>query len=135
MASCVTFLALLYKVIFLDFCLEYKHNDGMIFSPELELNSIILIRKWLRNLAKWNVKLYRSKYKSFNTHFTRFKKTILEYSVKTPCSTMKTRHIVSKEIVYNRTNWDIYRIQNKIVLKRISRLIPTAGIVFAICLN
>jgi hypothetical protein len=36
MAFFVTFL-LYYKVVFLDFCLEYKHNDGMTFSPDLEL--------------------------------------------------------------------------------------------------
>jgi hypothetical protein len=36
MASFVTLL-LYYKVIFLDLCLEYKHNDGMTFSPDLEL--------------------------------------------------------------------------------------------------
>jgi hypothetical protein len=38
MASCVTLL-LYYKVVFLDFCLEYKHNDGMTFSPDLELKN------------------------------------------------------------------------------------------------
>jgi hypothetical protein len=26
-----------YKVVFLDFCVEYKHDDGMTFSPDLEL--------------------------------------------------------------------------------------------------
>jgi hypothetical protein len=31
MASCVTLLVY-YKVVFLDFCLEYKHNDGMTFT-------------------------------------------------------------------------------------------------------
>ena len=36
MASCVTFL-LYYKVVFLDFFLEYKHNNGMTLSPDLEL--------------------------------------------------------------------------------------------------
>jgi hypothetical protein len=36
MASCVTLL-LYYKVIFPDFSLEYKHNDGMTFLPDLEL--------------------------------------------------------------------------------------------------
>jgi hypothetical protein len=36
MAGFVTFL-LYYKVVFLDFYLEYKHNDGMTFSPYLEL--------------------------------------------------------------------------------------------------
>jgi hypothetical protein len=35
MASCVTLL-LYYKVVFLDFCLEYKHNNGMTLSPDLE---------------------------------------------------------------------------------------------------
>jgi hypothetical protein len=38
MASCVTLL-LYYKVVFLDFCLEYKHNVGMTFSPDLELKN------------------------------------------------------------------------------------------------
>ena len=38
MVSCVTLL-LYYKVVFLDFCLEYKHNDGMTFSPDLELKN------------------------------------------------------------------------------------------------
>jgi hypothetical protein len=38
MASCVTLL-LYYKVVFLDFCLEYKHNAGMTFSPDLELKN------------------------------------------------------------------------------------------------
>jgi hypothetical protein len=33
MASCVTLL-LYYKVVFLDFCLEYKHNNGMTLSPD-----------------------------------------------------------------------------------------------------
>jgi hypothetical protein len=40
MASCVTLL-LCYKAVFLDFCLEYKHDElndaGMTFSPDLEL--------------------------------------------------------------------------------------------------
>jgi hypothetical protein len=37
MASCVTLL-LYYKVVFIDICLEYKHNNGITFSPEyLEL--------------------------------------------------------------------------------------------------
>jgi hypothetical protein len=40
MASCVILL-LYYKVVFLDFCLEYKHNDGITFSPELK-NSFCL---------------------------------------------------------------------------------------------
>jgi hypothetical protein len=30
---------LYYKVVFLDFCLEYKHNNGMTFSPVLELKN------------------------------------------------------------------------------------------------
>ena len=30
---------LYYKVVFLDFCLKYKHNDGMTFSPDLELKN------------------------------------------------------------------------------------------------
>jgi hypothetical protein len=34
MASCVTLL-LYYKVVFLDFCLEYKHNNGMTLSPKV----------------------------------------------------------------------------------------------------
>ena len=58
------FIALLgYKVVFLDFCLEYTHNNGMTFSPYLELKflfSINFFRKWLRNLVKLNVKLYCS---------------------------------------------------------------------------
>jgi hypothetical protein len=33
------FIALLYKVVFIDFCLEYKHNNGMTFSPDLELKN------------------------------------------------------------------------------------------------
>jgi hypothetical protein len=37
MASCVTLL-LYYNVDFIDFCLEYKHNNGITFSPDLELN-------------------------------------------------------------------------------------------------
>jgi hypothetical protein len=42
MASCVTLL-LYYKVDSLDFCLEYEQNDGMTFSPDLELkNSLCL---------------------------------------------------------------------------------------------
>jgi hypothetical protein len=36
MASCVTLL----QVVFLDFCLEYKHNNGMTFSPDLELKIV-----------------------------------------------------------------------------------------------
>jgi hypothetical protein len=36
MASCVTLL-LYYKVVFLDFCLEYEHDNGMTFLPDLEL--------------------------------------------------------------------------------------------------
>ena len=36
MASFVTLL-LYYKVVFLNFCLEYKHNNGMTLSPDLEL--------------------------------------------------------------------------------------------------
>jgi hypothetical protein len=36
MASFVTLL-LYYKVVFLDFCLEYKHNNGISFSPDLGL--------------------------------------------------------------------------------------------------
>jgi hypothetical protein len=35
-ASCATLL-LYCKVVFLDFCLEYKNNDGMTFLPNLEL--------------------------------------------------------------------------------------------------
>ena len=31
MTSCVTLL-LYYKVVFLDFCIEYKHNNEMTFS-------------------------------------------------------------------------------------------------------
>jgi hypothetical protein len=63
MASCVTPLLLYYKAVFLDFCSEYKHNNGITFSPDLELKtsfclySINLFRKWLRKLVKWNVKL------------------------------------------------------------------------------
>jgi hypothetical protein len=38
MASWLTLL-LYYKVVFLDFCLEYKHNNGMTFSPDLELKN------------------------------------------------------------------------------------------------
>jgi hypothetical protein len=39
---CVTLL-LYYKVVFLDFCLEYKDNNGMTFPPDLELkNSFFL---------------------------------------------------------------------------------------------
>jgi hypothetical protein len=37
-ASCVTLL-LYYKVVFLDFCLEYKHDNGMTFPPDLELKN------------------------------------------------------------------------------------------------
>jgi hypothetical protein len=32
-------LLLYYKVVFLDFCLEYKHNNGMTCSPDLELKN------------------------------------------------------------------------------------------------
>jgi hypothetical protein len=35
MASCATLL-LYYKVVFLDFCLEYIHNNGMTLSPDLD---------------------------------------------------------------------------------------------------
>jgi hypothetical protein len=38
MASCVSLL-LYYKVVFLDFCLEYKNNNGMTFSSDLELKN------------------------------------------------------------------------------------------------
>jgi hypothetical protein len=40
MASCLTLLLYLvyYKVVFLDFSLEYKHNKGITLSPDLELN-------------------------------------------------------------------------------------------------
>jgi hypothetical protein len=41
MASFVTFL-LYYKVVFLDFCLEYKNNNGMTFSPDLELKIVFV---------------------------------------------------------------------------------------------
>jgi hypothetical protein len=27
------------KFVFIDFCLEYKHNNGMTFSPGLELKN------------------------------------------------------------------------------------------------
>jgi hypothetical protein len=36
MAAWVTLL-LSYKVVFPDFCLEYKHNNGITLSPDLEL--------------------------------------------------------------------------------------------------
>jgi hypothetical protein len=39
MASCVTLL-FYYKVVFLNFCLEYKHNNGMTLSPDLELKIV-----------------------------------------------------------------------------------------------
>jgi hypothetical protein len=39
MASCATLL-LYYKVVFLDLCLEYKHNNGMTLSPDLELKIV-----------------------------------------------------------------------------------------------
>jgi hypothetical protein len=32
-------LLLYYKVVFIYFCLEYKHNNGMTFSPDLELKN------------------------------------------------------------------------------------------------
>jgi hypothetical protein len=38
MASCVTLL-LYWKVVFIDFCSEYKNNNGMTFSPDLELKN------------------------------------------------------------------------------------------------
>jgi hypothetical protein len=38
MASCVTLL-LYDKVVFLNLCLEYKHNNRMTFSPDLELKN------------------------------------------------------------------------------------------------
>ena len=36
---CVTLL-LYYKVVFLDFCWEYKHNNGISLSPDLELKIV-----------------------------------------------------------------------------------------------
>jgi hypothetical protein len=39
MAACVSLL-LYNKVVFLDFYLEYKHNNGMTLSPELELKIV-----------------------------------------------------------------------------------------------
>ena len=40
MASCVTLLPYFKdKVVFLDFCLVYKHNNGMTFSPDVELEN------------------------------------------------------------------------------------------------
>jgi hypothetical protein len=32
-----------YKVLFLDFCLEYKNNDGLTFSPDLKLKNILCL--------------------------------------------------------------------------------------------
>ena len=37
MASCVSF-CFITKLFFLDFCLEYKHINGMTFSPDLLKN-------------------------------------------------------------------------------------------------
>jgi hypothetical protein len=39
MAACVTLL-LYDKVVFLDLCLEYKHNNGITLSPDLELKLV-----------------------------------------------------------------------------------------------
>jgi hypothetical protein len=40
MESCVNLLLyLLLTSFFIDFCLEYKHNNGMTFSPDLELKN------------------------------------------------------------------------------------------------
>jgi hypothetical protein len=35
-----TQIAVYYKVVFLDFCLEYKHNNGMTLLPDLELKIV-----------------------------------------------------------------------------------------------
>jgi hypothetical protein len=58
MASCVTLL-LYYKVVVLDFCLEYKHNDGMTFSPDLELKNsfcLALIQEMAEKFGKMKCK-------------------------------------------------------------------------------
>jgi hypothetical protein len=41
MASCVT-LFLYYKVVFLDFCLEYKHNNGMTLKAFFTIKTIVI---------------------------------------------------------------------------------------------
>jgi hypothetical protein len=51
MASCVTLL-LYYKVVFIDFCLEYKHNNGMTFSPDLELKNSFCLAIILQEMAE-----------------------------------------------------------------------------------
>ena len=37
---------------------------------------------------------------------------------------------MKRNSIVQNTNWEIYRMQNKIVLKRMARLFPKAGIVF-----
>jgi hypothetical protein len=51
MASCVTLL-LYYKVVFIDFCLEYKHNNGMTFSPDLELKNSFCLAIIFQEMAE-----------------------------------------------------------------------------------
>ena len=122
-ASFVTLL-FYYKVVFLDFCSEYKHNNGWLFH---------ILRKWQRNLVKWNVKLYIVRNnKSFNNtfHFTSFENAI-KWSEH---HTAHWKHDISKEIVSSKiTNLEIYRIQNKMDLKEYhARFCPTIGMVFLV---
>ena len=51
MASCVSLL-FYYKVVFLDFCLEYKHNNGMTFSPDLELKNSFCLALIFQEMAE-----------------------------------------------------------------------------------
>jgi hypothetical protein len=55
MASCVT-LMLYYKVVFIDFCLEYKHNNGMTFSPKNSFCLAIIFLEMAEKFGKMKFK-------------------------------------------------------------------------------
>jgi hypothetical protein len=41
-----------YKVVFLDFCLEYKHNNEMTFSPDLVLKNSFCLALIFQEMAE-----------------------------------------------------------------------------------
>jgi hypothetical protein len=66
----------LFKVAFLDFCLEYRHNDGITFPPDLELKNSFC----LALICSGNARIPRNKV-LINTLFTfntSFKNTTAE---------------------------------------------------------
>jgi hypothetical protein len=53
MESCVNLLLYLLLPSFLiDFCLEYKHNNGMTFSPDLELKNSFCLAIIFQEMAE-----------------------------------------------------------------------------------